>query len=198
MCWVRGSFVIEDLSKKSMASAYSHIDRRVKSNSDLVEFPNAGARFKIHEVSVPEPLADREAAEDFLDERNDWQRSWNVTVPFYDRKNCKPTKKYADLVKRLQTEQGKLAEYTKAHGFSTFKAALVTCTGCGSKLNKDYIKGFYCPLCRHDMRSDTVKNTCERYQQKIKDLQKEIRTEEKKASAKAVVRYLVMFEEYCG
>lgn len=180
MSWVRGSFVIEDLSKKSMASAYSHIDRRVKSNSDLVEFPNAGARFKIHEVSVPEPLADREAAEDFLDERDDWQRSWNVTVPFYDRENCKPTKKYADIVKRLQTEQGKLAEYTKAHGFSTFKAALVTCTGCGSKLNKDYIKGFYCPLCRHDMRSDTVKNTCERYQQKIKDLQKEIRTEEKK------------------
>jgi hypothetical protein len=198
MSWVRGSFVIEDLSKKSMASAYSHIDRRVKSNSDLVEFPNAGARFKIHEVSVPEPLADREAAEDFLDERDDWQRSWNVTVPFYDRENCKPTKKYADLVKRLQTEQGKLAEYTKAHGFSTFKAALVTCTGCGSKLNKDYIKEFCCPLCRHDMRSDTVKNTCERYQQKIKVLQKEIRMEEKKATGKAVVRYLVMFEEYCG
>ena len=198
MSWVRGSFVIEDLSKKSMASAYSHIDRRVKSNSDLVEFPNAGARFKIHEVSVTEPLADREAAEDFLDERDDWQRSWNVTVPFYDRENCKPTKKYADLVKRLQTEQGKLAEYTKAHGFSTFKAALVTCTGCGSKLNKDYIKEFCCPLCRHDMRSDTVKNTCERYQQKIKVLQKEIRMEEKKAAGEAVVRYLVMFEEYCG
>lgn len=198
MSWVRDSFVINDLSKKSMASAYSHIDRRVKSNSDLVEFPNAGARFKIHEVSVPEPLADREAAEDFLDERDDWQRSWNVTVPFYDRENCKPTKKYADLVKRLQTEQGKLAEYTKAHGFSTFKAALVTCTGCGSKLNKDYIKEFCCPLCRHDMRSDTVKNTCERYQQKIKVLQKEIRMEEKKAAGKAVVRYLVMFEEYCG
>ncbi len=198
MSWVRGSFVIEDLSKKSMASAYSHIDRRVKSNSDLVEFPNAGARFKIHEVSVSEPLADREAAEDFLDERDDWQRSWNVTVPFYDRENCKPTKKYADLVKRLQTEQGKLAEYTKAHGFSTFKAALVTCTGCGSKLNKDYIKEFCCPLCRHDMRSDTVKNTCERYQQKIKVLQKEIRMEEKKVAGKAVVRYLVMFEEYCG
>lgn len=198
MSWVRGSFVIEDLSKKSMASAYSHIDRRVKSNSDLVEFPNAGARFKIHEVSVPEPLADRKAAEDFLDERDDWQRSWNVTVPFYDRENCKPTKKSADLVKRLQTEQGKLAEYTKAHGFSTFKATLVTCTGCGSKLNKDYIKEFCCPLCRHDMRSDTVKSTCERYQQKIKVLQKEIRMEEKKAAGKAVVRYLVMFEEYCG
>ncbi|RHR06478.1 hypothetical protein DWX61_08285 [Ruminococcus sp. AF20-12LB] len=48
------------------------------------------------------------------------------------------------------------------------------------------------------MRSDTVKNTCERYQQKIKNIQKEIRVEEKKASGKAVVRYLVMFEEYCG
>ena len=196
MSWVRGGFVINDLSKNSMASAYSHIDRRVKGNSDLVEFPNAGARFKIHEVSIPEPLADREAAEDFLDERDDWQRSWNVVIPFYDKENCKPTKKYTALVKKLQAEQVKLSEYISTHSFSTFKAALVTCTGCGSKLNKDYIKGFCCPLCRHDMRSDTVKNTCERYQQKIKNLQNEIRTEEKKSAGKAVVRYLVMFEEY--
>ena len=36
------------LSKKELNRAYLHIDRRVKSNSDLVEFPSAGARFPIN------------------------------------------------------------------------------------------------------------------------------------------------------
>lgn len=46
-----------------MDKAYLHIDRSVKSNSDLVEFPNAGARFTIREISVPEPLENQEAAQ---------------------------------------------------------------------------------------------------------------------------------------
>lgn len=198
MSWIRGDLVLDDLSKKSLDKAYLHIDRRVKSNSDLVEFPNSGARFKIREVTVPQPLADRDAAEDFLDERSDWQRNWNVAVRFYDRSGCKPTKKCEELLKRLHAEEDKLSSYIKAHDLSTFKASLISCSKCGSKLNKEYLRGYHCPLCRNDMRSDTVKNTVSRYQQKIRDIKRDIMAEEKKASGKAVIKYLVLYEEYCG
>lgn len=198
MSWIRGDLVLDDLSKKSLDKAYLHIDRSVKSNSDLVEFPNAGARFTIREISVPEPLENQEAAEDFLDERDDWQRNWNVAVRFYDRSGCKPTKKYLSLCERLQTEQKKLNDYVRKHDFFSFQAKLITCSVCGSKLNKDYLKGYHCPLCRNDMRSETTKNTVTRYQQKIRDIKRDIMAEEKKSSGKAVVKYLVLYEEYVG
>ena len=117
MSWVRDSLVINDMSKKSIAAAYAHIDRRVKNNSDLVEFPNAGARFKIHEVSVPEPLAHREAAEEFLDERDDWHRNWNVVVPFYDKENCKPTKNMQILLKDSRQNRRSLLNIPKHIAF---------------------------------------------------------------------------------
>lgn len=198
MSWIRGDLVLDDLSKKFLDKAYLHIDRRVKSNSDLVEFPNAGARFTIREISVPEPLENQEAAEDFLDERDDWHRNWNVAVRFYDRSSCKPTKKCEELLKRLHAEEEKLYSYTKSHDLSTFKASLIGCSKCGSKLNKEYLKGYHCPLCRNDMRSDTTKNTVSRYQQKIRDIKRDIMAEEKKSSGKAVVKYLVLYEEYVG
>ena len=198
MSWIRGDLVLDDLSKKFLDKAYLHIDRRVKSNSDLVEFPNAGARFTIREISVPEPLENQEAAEDFLDERDDWHRNWNVAVRFYDRSSCKPTKKCEELLKRLHAEEEKLYSYTKSHDLSTFKASLIGCSKCGSKLNKEYLKGYHCPLCRNDMRSETTKNTVIRYQQKIRDIKRDIMAEEKKSSGKAVVKYLVLYEEYVG
>ena len=198
MSWIRGDLVLDDLSKKSLDKAHLHIDRRVKSNSDLVEFPNAGARFTILEVSVPEPFADKDTAEDFLNNRKDWHRKWNVAVRFYDRSRCTPTKKYLSLCERLQTEQKKLNDYVRKHDFSSFQAKLITCSVCGSKLNKDYLKGYHCPLCRNDMRSETTKNTVIRYQQKIRDIKLDIMAEEKKSSGKAVVKYLVLYEEYVG
>ena len=198
MSWIGGSLVIDDLSKKSLDKAHLHIDRRVKSNSDLVEFPNAGARFTILEVSVPEPFADKDTAEDFLNNRKDWHRKWNVAVRFYDRSRCTPTKKYLSLCERLQTEQKKLAAYEKKHDLSSFQAKLITCSACGSKLNKDYLKGYHCPLCHNDMRAETTKNMVSRYQQKIRDIKKEILAEEKKVSGKAVIKYLVLYEEYVG
>lgn len=198
MSWIRGDLVLDNLSKKSLDKAYLHIDRRVKSNSDLVEFPNAGARFTIREISVPKPLENQEAAENFLDERNDWHRNWNVAVRFYDRSNCRPTKKCGELLNRLHAEEEKLSSYIKAHDLSTFKASLISCSKCGSKLNKDYLKGHHCPLCRNDMRSETTKNTVSRYQQKIRDIKRDIMAEEKKSSGKAVVKYLVLYEEYVG
>ena len=86
----------------------------------------------------------------------------------------------------------------KAHDLSTFKSVLITCKKCGSKLNKDYLKKSCCPLCKNDLRSNTVKAASDRYEEKIRKLKKDIQTEEAKASGKAVVRYLVMYEEYCG
>ena len=197
MSWIGGSFVINDLSKKELNRAYLHIDRRVKSNSDLVEFPSAGARFPIKEIKS-KPFETMEAAESFLRTRNDWQRNWNVAVPFYDRSACKPTSKHEECLKRLQSEEDKYAAYIKAHDLSTFKSVLITCKKCGSKLNKDYLKRSCCPLCKNDLRSNSVKAASDRYEEKIRKLKKDIQTEEAKASGKAVLRYLVMYEEYCG
>ena len=107
-------------------------------------------------------------------------------------------KTYEECLKRLQSEEDKYAAYIKAHDLSTFKSVLITCKKCGSKLNKDYLKRSCCPLCKNDLRSNTVKAASDRYEEKIRKLKKDIQTEEAKASGKAVLRYLVMYEEYCG
>ena len=88
MSWIGGSFVINDLSKKELNRAYLHIDRRVKSNSDLVEFPSAGARFPIKEIKS-KPFETMEAAETTGKEIGMWQFLFMIEVPASQHQSMK-------------------------------------------------------------------------------------------------------------
>ena len=48
------------------------------------------------------------------------------------------------------------------------------------------------------VRSETTKNTINRYKDNIKKITKELCIEKEKCSNKAKTKYLLLFEEYCG
>lgn len=88
--------------------------------------------------------------------------------------------KYISLETRLSKEIEKKNTYEKAHAVASFKAKLVGCECCESKINKGYLKkSNLCPVCGSDLRSKTTLETLDRYEKNISQLSREIKEEEK-------------------
>ena len=107
-------------------------------------------------------------------------------------------KAYKDLKRTFRKRHQKLNDYIKKNDCKNFKAKLITCPKCESKINKKYILRNMCPLCKHDLRSKTVIETTQRYQNNIQKLTDEIHQENLKQKEKLPVRYLVGYCEYIG
>ena len=138
-----------------------------------------------------------EDAKELADSLN-WEREYNLLIPFKDVDNIKETKKMKNLHERIKKEETKLNEYVKKTDCKNYKSKYIGCPQCGSKINKEYIYNCRCPVCREDLRSETTKNTINRYKDNIKRITKELRIEKEKCSNKAKTKYLLLFEEYCG
>lgn len=55
------------------------------------------------------------------------------------------------------------------------KSKTVGCTGCESKLNRQYVKNAKCPLCGEDLRSDTNKKRIKAARKKAREIEKKAR-----------------------
>lgn len=77
------------------------------------------------------------------------------------------------------------------------KAAYIGCRSCGSKLNKDKLRGESCPLCYSDLRSATVLNRIDGFDKKKDELLSKIEIEQVKQKKKAEVKWLVGYEYHC-
>ena len=84
-------------------------------------------------------------------------------------------------------------EAEKAVVAKSFKAQLVGCKKCGSRLNREYLKSNYCPLCGTDMRSETELHRIQRLREKAEAAEKKI-TEAQRKSKKGKVYWLVKIE----
>lgn len=133
-----------------------------------------------------------EAYDKIISARNSFYEGW--AVKFYDCSNVTPTKRVNELMeKKAETERNREA-YIDAHSIRTFKANLIGCQKCGSKLKKDFLKTNQCPVCHSDLRSETTLETIKKYDARIANYKKII-AEEKKKQAK--VMWLVKFEYHC-
>lgn len=75
------------------------------------------------------------------------------------------------------------------------KSAFIGCPKCGSKLNKDYIRGCRCNLCGESLLSDTDKKRINNAKSKWEDLCSQLEALEKaEAKKKGEVFWLVMGE----
>lgn len=200
MSWIGGSFVMDDLSEKSLKKAYASIRSKIRHEADLEEFPNMGNDIMPIKEYAPGKIYDSfDAAKQVAsDSFNVWNRKYNATFAFYDTSQVKTTKKLQTLETRLIKEKEKLNEYVKKTDCSSFKAELITCPNCKSKINKKYIYNSHCPLCRTDLRSKTVIDTTNRYRENIKALTQQIREEKIKQKKSLPVKYYVEFCEYVG
>lgn len=200
MSWLGGVFAINNKNQKSIKEAMADISSSVRHEADLEEFPNMGTYVMPIRDILPGKVFDNfEDAENYcMNEETSWMRNYNVMVAFYDTKCVKTTKRLINLKERRKNEISKLNNYAKEHSVSTFKASYISCPECGSKINKEYIHYDRCPLCKTDLRSETTKKTLARYKDNIKQIEKQIRTEEQKQKDKLPVRYLVAYMEYVG
>ena len=101
----------------------------------------------------------------------------------------KPSAKLTKLQNRLETMRKAMFDYQSAQvpKKTVQKSAYITCKGCGSKLSVQHLSESQstCPLCRHTLRSNTAIARIKKYEDDIKALEKDIRDEQKKLSAKS-------------
>jgi len=141
--------------------------------------------------------ANREDAEEYIESHdNGWYD--NLAVKFREYPKLEPSKTMLALKTRLDNEKSKKSAYEKAHSVSSFKAEFVGCPKCGSKLKRELLKSESCPLCREELRSKTTMETLARYESNIRDLNKQIKAEERKMEEKSikksVIKWLVKIE----
>lgn len=99
-----------------------------------------------------------------------------------------------ELRARLADTNAKFNELNNQIAAQTFKAQFVGCRKCGSKINREYVKSNFCPVCRTDMRSDTTLARLKGYKEKAEKLSSELRKEEQKLAAKGNTKWLVKIE----
>lgn len=140
------------------------------------------------------PLANRDEAEAFIRAKdNGWYD--DHAVRYYDYSGAKVTKKIGELQTKARELAEKRAAYEKEHSVRTFKAALISCHKCGSKLAREYLKSDRCPLCYTDLRSDTTLETLKKYEERKKEVLEQIEKEKQKQTGE--VRWLIKYEYHC-
>lgn len=197
MSWIGGEMILDSDSKKELAVAQDYIRSQVRDAGNCGEFSNLGDYLLPIKKKITTPCKSYADAKEQADKFN-WERNYNILVPFKDVDRVKPTKKMQNLKDRIKKEEDKLYNYIEKTDCQNYKSKYIGCPQCGSKINKDYIHNSRCPLCREDLRSDTTKKTIERYKNNITKARTDLRVEKEKLASKAKTKYLLLFEEYCG
>ena len=143
---------------------------------------------------IDEVLPDYEAAVEYI---NQHDKGWydQLAVKYKNVPHGKTSKKLQDLKTKLSTAYQEYRTLDSVIAAQSFKADYVGCKHCGSKINRTYIKSNFCPICRTDMRSDTVQKKLSSMKAKIDKLNEDIKAEERSLAAKSnEVCWLVKIE----
>lgn len=140
------------------------------------------------------PFESREEAKTFIERENTDHWYDDHAVRYMDYSSASKTKKCEELESKIKDLVKLSREYEKKHSVHNSEAKHIGCKNCGSKLNKEYIVGEKCPLCRHDLRSKTTLEKLEYYRKKIDEYGDKIKLEMRKQKKAAKVMWLVKFE----
>lgn len=124
-----------------------------------------------------------EEAENYIESRsNEWYLQ--IAVPFLDIK-IKETATIKALKERISTYTEKKNLLETELFCKGFKSVFYCCKHCKSKLAIKYLVNNKCPVCRTDLRSETVLKQITRYSEIIHDCNEKLKAEEIKAREKA-------------
>lgn len=173
--------------------------KREITDSVLAKVRNSGDGYGTECIFFPtDKIFDtEEKAVDFIDDYCGDKFYAGCAVKFYDYTNVKPTAKIIELRNKISENNKKKIEYIKENSVKNQKAAYIGCRSCGSKLNKDKLRGESCPLCYSDLRSATVLNRINGFDKKKDELLSKIETEQIKQKKKAEIKWLVGYEYPC-
>lgn len=126
-----------------------------------------------------------------------------TAVKYYKYPQTKPTSALLTLQKREREYADRIKLLNQPH-YKGVKQATVKCKCCGSSLATAFCGKTYdnkCPVCRNDLRPESVLAKLEGYTAKRKEIAKQIKDEEKKINekqkAKATLHWLVCCEVHC-
>lgn len=123
-----------------------------------------------------------------IDEAKRYPNSY-YAIKYYD---IEETSKTRNICERFEKENMKLENYKKAHNARNRKSALVRCSHCQSKINREYISDSnICKVCGHEFYSNTDINKIIAYKHNIAKLIKEY-----ESNVKKVVRWFVETKYY--
>ena len=134
-----------------------------------------------------------EEAEAFINEHD---TGWydQLAVPFRKvNQEHLTTKKTLDLKRRIaDLEEVYYTKNSNIH-YANVKSKTIACKTCESKLATAYLRSNHCPLCRSELRPDSVLKDLESKAEKLKALRQQLKDEEKKLAAKAIKHSTLMW-----
>lgn len=140
----------------------------------------------------------REEAEEYVEKYFNNHNYEQIAVRYKDIRNFKPSKKLINLWAKRDEMEKKYLSSSRSFYFSNHKSSTVTCKKCGSRITLSYLRGNICPVCRADLRPETVIDKENSYKQKWNDYNNEAeklrREEYKKQINKATEKWLVKIE----
>lgn len=139
--------------------------------------------------------SDYDSAREFLDNHREYDYD-SLAVRYKCIDKEKSSKKLDELKVKCNEVYKKYTEMNKKVVFKEFKSQYIGCKNCGSKLNKDYLNSNKCPLCYYDMRSETLLNQIKNLENKLNDLNLQIKEETKKLNEKYGKVYWLVKVEY--
>lgn len=159
---------------------------------------HSGDRYGTDNVRFPTDkiFENREAAEQYI---NSIDKGWydGIAVKYLDFSDVKDSSKTKDLQEKINEVAAKKKEYVAAHSVKAQKAAYIGCPECGSKLNKERLRGESCPLCSTDLRAASTLERIASFDNRINEYRKKIKAEKEKDKKKAKVMWLVKWEYHC-
>ena len=115
--------------------------------------------------------------------------------------NYVPTETENKINKRIKELREEQYKYQETHAIRNYaKTARKHCTGCGSEINIKYFRTDCCPLCGTDLQSGTVKNTLQRYNERIESFTQKLHSIREKRSKKMKphIHWLIKVDVYMG
>lgn len=129
-----------------------------------------------------------------------------MAVRFYDNESLPSTKKEKQLKEKIQIAKQKLKDYIIKNELTTHKSkrksVFFRCPTCKSKIARQYFEKnklpehmiVNCPVCKTEIRSETILNRIKEFEKKIIKLKKELTFEKCKPRKGAPIKWLVKVE----
>ena len=122
-----------------------------------------------------------------------------IAVKYKKYPKVEPNKVITDLDRRIDEYNKRCNELNKAH-YAKVAQKTVKCKKCGSSISTEYCGRTYynsCPVCRADLRPESVLKKLADYEKTINDLKKRRKEEEKKQNQKNVSKAELMWAVAC-
>lgn len=124
----------------------------------------------------------QDEAEIFIEQidRHDYDQ---LAVRF--RSSSKPSARTVSLLAKYNSEKQKFYELNSKLYYANVKSEFIGCKKCGSKIASKYLTSNCCPVCRTDMRPETIRKRLKGISEKMEKIWAECQESQKKDAQKS-------------